>query len=186
VSPPAAQLRALAARIAAGDAPSQLAKDLSGLSGPERAQVYDLAWLPRLRRVEFEEATRRRLRRRYQRTATTTRGGHRVTDEQIIMNAARRIDPHTAVMVWWYAEVLDPYGREELEPSHSCIGRQYFLVDPDAGVPVWEPDVRPLHPGISDAEWNGLMREAAARDDSHDPLPFHAYRRPRKRGGRAD
>ncbi len=99
------------------------------------------------------------------------------TSEEQIQEAARRIHPRTARMEWWYAEGADPYGQGEVRPDDSCVGREYFLVDPDEGVPVLVNDVRRLHPEISDARWDELMRAAAARDDTFDPFPwFHAYR----------
>lgn len=100
--------------------------------------------------------------------------------EEKIEEAARRTDPRTARMVWWYAETLDPYGQGGLKPEEHQVGREYFLVDPEAKFPVLVYDVHQLHPDIPDAEWNELMRAAAARDDSFDPLPFfHAHRRGR-------
>jgi hypothetical protein len=99
------------------------------------------------------------------------------TFEDEIAKAARSIDPRTARMEWWYAEVMDPYGLEEVPAEYSCVGRQYFLAEPEANTAVLVRDVRRLHADIPDAEWEELMRAAAARDDSYDPFRFfHAYR----------
>lgn len=93
---------------------------------------------------------------------------------------AQKIDPRTAKMVWWYAQVLDPYGfGYEIPPEADCVGREYFLVDPERGGPHVEVHtVRAMHPEIDDEEWATLMAEAASRDDSPDRMPFfHLYRR---------
>ena len=102
----------------------------------------------------------------------------RQAEEQIRLSA-RRIDPYTARMVWWYAQTLDPYGLGyDLPPEADQVGREYFLTDPKAECAVRVDDVRELHPEIPDEEWKKLMRAAAERDDSPDPVPmFHAWRR---------
>ncbi|MGH2974076.1 MAG: hypothetical protein ACRDLL_04310 [Solirubrobacterales bacterium] len=72
--------------------------------------------------------------------------------------------------------MVDPYGQTEVPDAYSCVGREYFLVEPEEKVPVLVSDVRRLHPQIPDAEWDELMRAAAARDDTFDPFPWlHAY-----------
>jgi hypothetical protein len=97
--------------------------------------------------------------------------------EQEIREAARRIDPYTARMIWWYAQTLDPYGIEpDLPEEYQQVGREYFLEDPEGKWAVLVQDVRKLHPEISDGEWEKLMRAAARRDTSPDPFPmFHLY-----------
>jgi hypothetical protein len=55
----------LAIRIAAGDGPSELARELADLDSVARAEVYEDAWLPPLRRAEFEDAARSAVARRY-------------------------------------------------------------------------------------------------------------------------
>ncbi len=101
-----------------------------------------------------------------------------------IREAARRMDPRTAVLTWDFGQVLDPYGIREVEPEEYCVGRNYFLFDPDDGPWVWEPDVRELHPGFSPDEWSRLMVKAATRDDVVDPLSmFHAFRGAGSPGG---
>jgi hypothetical protein len=107
--------------------------------------------------------------------------------EEEIRRDAKRIDPRTARMVWWYAQVADPYGllrEEEFPPEADCVGRAYFLVDPEeSGGAVLVTDVRAEHPEIPDEEWDELMVMAAERDDTADPFPFlHRYRR-RGQGG---
>jgi hypothetical protein len=81
-------------------------------------------------------------------------------------------------MAWWYAQVLDPYGLDDdMPPECDCVGREYFLLDPEEEWAVLVSDVRRLHPEIPDHKWEELMRAAALRDDSDDPFPFfHAYR----------
>jgi hypothetical protein len=53
----------------------------------------------------------------------------------------RRLDPSTAQLFFSYGEVDDPYG--EYDPAHdeSCIGRQWFAVDPIARVAVHLSDL---------------------------------------------
>jgi hypothetical protein len=98
--------------------------------------------------------------------------------EEQIREAAKRVDPYTARMVWWWAATLDPYGLGyDIPPDGDCVGREYFLLDPEDKGAVLAWDVRALHPEIPDHEWEELMRSAAARDDEPDPCPlFHAYR----------
>ena len=92
--------------------------------------------------------------------------------------AARRIRPDTATLTFQYAQTLDPYGEDpNLPPELQQTGREYFLFDPDEKVWVLEQEVRELHPDVSDAEWRGLMRRAAERDEMPDPVPmFHKFR----------
>ena len=112
-----------------------------------------------------------------ERIAAVKEEGIRLAEEEI-RQAAKRIDPYTARMVWWYAQTLDPYGLGyDLSPEEEQVGREYFLADPKAEFAVLVSDVRALHPEISDEEWEELMRAAAERDDSLDPFPFfHRYR----------
>jgi hypothetical protein len=47
------------------------------------------------------------------------------------------INPETAEVFFVYAEVDDPYNDEpDFLPKYRCIGREYFAVDPKAGVAV--------------------------------------------------
>ena len=47
-----------------------------------------------------------------------------------------RIDPATAVVEWWYIQIVDPYNlRDELPPESYCVGRGYFARDP--GGDIW-------------------------------------------------
>jgi hypothetical protein len=108
--------------------------------------------------------------------------------EEEIRRAAKRIDPRTALMVWCFAKVVDPYGlcrEEEIPPEYQCVGREYFLVDlkvSEKAVLVGE--VRAEHPEIPDEEWDELMVIAAERDHTEDPFPFfHSYRRRGSRSG---
>jgi hypothetical protein len=103
--------------------------------------------------------------------------------EEEIRRAAARIDPRTARMTWTYAQTLDPYGLgPDLPEEDWQVGREYFLADPEERVWVLVSDVRPHHLDIPDEEWDELMRAAAARDDSPDPLPmFHQYSTPEER-----
>jgi hypothetical protein len=112
-----------------------------------------------------------------QQVASVEEQRFRLAQEEI-RQAAERIDPYTARMVWWYAQTLDPYGLGyDLSPEEEQVGREYFLEDPERKWPVLVYEVRKLHPEIGDEEWEQLMRAAAKRDDSFDPFPFfHGYR----------
>ena len=47
--------------------------------------------------------------------------------------AGKLIDPATAVMIWHWAQVLDPYGvLEDLPEDAYCIGRAYFVRGPSS------------------------------------------------------
>ena len=95
-----------------------------------------------------------------------------------IAQDAKTIDPRTAEMVWWYAQVVDPYGLlQEIPLEEDCVGREYFLVDRSRGTnAVLVSDVRAAHSEIRDEQWEELMRAAAERDTSPDPFPmFHSY-----------
>jgi hypothetical protein len=100
-----------------------------------------------------------------------------------VRQEARRIDPRTARMMWWYAEVCDPYGLGiDLPDDAHCLGREYFLVDPNEGEPVLVSDVRAAHPEIPDGEWEEMMQAARKRDDTIDPFPmFNLYATPEER-----
>jgi hypothetical protein len=65
------------------------------------------------------------------------RGAEREHWLEIRKKEALRIDPETAEVTWWYAQVLDPYGvldQWELRES-NCIGRAYFARAP--GGEIW-------------------------------------------------
>ena len=46
--------------------------------------------------------------------------------------AGAKIDPNTALVMWCYGQVLDPYGEFDLAPEERCVGRQYFARSPEA------------------------------------------------------
>jgi hypothetical protein len=47
-----------------------------------------------------------------------------------------RIDPSTAEVNWWYAQVVDPYDVcPELHEEWGCVGREYFARRP--GSDIW-------------------------------------------------
>src|SRR5262245_13112433 len=49
--------------------------------------------------------------------------------------AGVRIDPNSAdiEVTFRWAEVLDPYGVQDLTPEENCVGRSYFVCSPDGG-----------------------------------------------------
>jgi hypothetical protein len=54
---------------------------------------------------------------------------------EIRKKEALRIDPETAEVTWWYAQVLDPYGvLDEWELEQNCIGRAYFARAPESDI----------------------------------------------------
>ena len=55
---------------------------------------------------------------------------------EIRKEAALRIDPETAEVDWWYAQVLDPYDvYRDLTAEEFCVGRHYFACAP--GSDIW-------------------------------------------------
>jgi len=49
--------------------------------------------------------------------------------------AGRKIDPNSAdvEVTFWWAQVFDPYGVQDLPPEYECVGRSYFARSPDSG-----------------------------------------------------
>ena len=41
--------------------------------------------------------------------------------------AAIRIDPGSAKVMWMWAQVMDPYGVQDLPPECDCVGRVPLL-----------------------------------------------------------
>jgi hypothetical protein len=65
--------------------------------------------------------------------------------------AGQQIDPETAEVEWWYAQVLDPYGvRPEIPEEGRQIGRAYFARSPGSDVWVWFDD---LPDAVREALW---------------------------------
>lgn len=57
--------------------------------------------------------------------------------------AGLKIDPETAVVLWGYAQVFDPYGIDpNLPPQWDCVGRVYFARSPNSEVWVSFDDLR--------------------------------------------
>ena len=48
--------------------------------------------------------------------------------------AGLRIDPATAKVTWWFAQVVDPYGIYPYYPEADCVGREYFARSPESDV----------------------------------------------------
>lgn len=78
--------------------------------------------------------------------------------------AARRIDPTTAHGCWTHALDLDPYGELEVPDELAQVGRCPWLFDPGERIWITEYEVRELHPGFSDGEWEELVRAAHRRE----------------------
>jgi hypothetical protein len=55
--------------------------------------------------------------------------------------AALEIDPDTADAMWQFAQVLDPYGVENLSKESYCVGRVYFARAPKSDIWVWFGDL---------------------------------------------
>jgi hypothetical protein len=56
--------------------------------------------------------------------------------------AGRQIDPETAEVDWWYAQVVDPYGvRADIPEELQQVGRDYFARSPGSDVWVWFGDL---------------------------------------------
>jgi hypothetical protein len=65
---------------------------------------------------------------------TTVEG--KLTPEEfraIRKEAGLRIDPATAKVTWWFAQVVDPYGIYPYDPEADCVGRE-FARAPDSDV----------------------------------------------------
>jgi hypothetical protein len=78
--------------------------------------------------------------------------------------AGLRIDPATAKVTWWFAQVVDPYGIYPYDPKADCVGRQYFACSPESDVWVSFHD-------LPKATVDALWKKADALDDDDD-LPF--------------
>lgn len=51
---------------------------------------------------------------------------------ELLKLAGRQIDPAKAEVIWWWADLADPYGIGEAPAE--CIGRIYFARNPDSNV----------------------------------------------------
>ncbi|QHO78202.1 hypothetical protein ACH79_42105 [Bradyrhizobium sp. CCBAU 051011] len=73
--------------------------------------------------------------------------------------AGLKIDPETAEVRWWYADVLDPYG---IHPDPSdYVGREYFARSPNSDVWVEFGD---LPKATREALWQRLERRIELPD----------------------
>jgi hypothetical protein len=61
-----------------------------------------------------------------------------------------KIDPATAEVTWWYAEVLDPYGIDPPPEEYQCVGWEYFVRRPDGDLWVNTSD-------LPEATYDALM-----------------------------
>jgi hypothetical protein len=63
----------------------------------------------------------------------------------IRQEAALKIDPATAEVNWWYAQVMDPYGIDPdwVREHEECqqVGREYFACAPGSDIWVWFGDL---------------------------------------------
>jgi hypothetical protein len=78
--------------------------------------------------------------------------------------AGLRIDPATAKVACWYAELVDPYGIYPDDPEANCVVRQEFARAPESDVWVNFVD-------LPKATVDALRKKADAMDDDDD-LPF--------------
>ena len=71
---------------------------------------------------------------------------------QLRKDAALKIDPETAHVMWAHGEVLDPYCIHDIRlgDEDSCIGRNYFACAPDSDLWVWFGD---LPKAVRDRLW---------------------------------
>jgi hypothetical protein len=77
--------------------------------------------------------------------------------------AGLRIDPATARVTWWYAQVIDPYDVFPYRPEADCVGRVYFARSPESDVWVSFHD-------LPKATVDALWKRADAMDDDYDWL----------------
>jgi hypothetical protein len=77
--------------------------------------------------------------------------------------AGLKIDPETAEVCCWYAQVLDPYGVfPEIAKEWGCVGREYFARSPESDVWVCFSDL-PEATRIALSQ-NGRQRERETID----------------------
>lgn len=77
-----------------------------------------------------------------------------------------KIDPNTAHISWHYAQVLDPYGIDDVPKKYSCVGRTFFARAP--GSDTW------VEFGDLPAETcNSLQNRLSAKQQAQT-LPFNA------------
>ena len=79
--------------------------------------------------------------------------------------AGLRIDPATAKVTWWFAQVVDPYGIYPYDPEADCVGREYFARSPESDVWVNFSD-------LPEATVAALWKRVDAGDYDDDWLPF--------------
>ena len=81
---------------------------------------------------------------RQQPTIDPNRENSQTTKEQwltVRKEAALRIDPETAEVLWDYALTLDPYGIEGVPEEYQQVGREYFARSPGSDIWVWFGDL---------------------------------------------
>jgi hypothetical protein len=70
--------------------------------------------------------------------------------------AALKIDPETAEVIWDFRDECDPYGILPEEDQCGTVGRHYFARSPDSDIWVWCGD-------IPDATWDALWEKHTAK-----------------------
>ena len=76
---------------------------------------------------------------------------------EIRKQAAKKIDPETAEVMWDYAQTVDPYGvRPDLWEEHWCVGRENFARSPASEIWVWFGD---LSEAVETALWQRHRRK---------------------------
>jgi hypothetical protein len=77
--------------------------------------------------------------------------------------AGLKIDPDTAEVCWWYAQVVDPFGVfPEIAKEYDCVGREYFARSPGSDIWVQFGD-------LPEATRKALWKK---RDTVDDDVPF--------------
>jgi hypothetical protein len=83
--------------------------------------------------------------------------------------AGLTIDPDTAVVTWWYAQTLDPYGVDpDLPEECRQVGREYFARSPESDIWVWFGD---LPEAIETRLWDMHKKSLAFPAGLFDGLP---------------
>ena len=97
--------------------------------------------------------------------------------------AARKIDPETAVVIREYVHEIDPYGiLPEVPAGYGAVGEHYFARNPGSNIWVWFGDIPHqiwdalMEKQIEREEWLAIREEAARKIDPETAEVTSEYR----------